>query len=78
MTVDRSTQLQRKLAEVLTEARKQAGISQQVLAKRLSKPQPFVSRYEIGQKRVEVVELLEICDALGVNASDILTKIQKS
>jgi transcriptional regulator with XRE-family HTH domain len=44
----------------LAAARRRANVTQQELAARLHKPQSFVSEYERGQRRVDVVELLVI------------------
>ncbi|HZL58909.1 MAG TPA: helix-turn-helix transcriptional regulator [Stellaceae bacterium] len=47
--------------------RQRAGVTQQELAKRLGKPQSFVSSYENGQRRIDLLEFLRITDALGVD-----------
>jgi transcriptional regulator with XRE-family HTH domain len=44
----------------LADARERAGLTQQQVAKRLRKPQSFVSSYERGQRRVDVLELFRI------------------
>lgn len=51
----------------LAAARDRAGLTQQVLAKRLAKPQSFVSNYERGQRRIDVLELLRIAEVLKEN-----------
>jgi transcriptional regulator with XRE-family HTH domain len=48
-------------------ARKDAGVTQQQLADRIGKPQSFVSKYERGERRVDLVEFLAIADALGLD-----------
>jgi len=45
-----------------------AKLTQQELAARLGKPQSFISSYESGQRRIDVLELLRIVEALGGNA----------
>jgi transcriptional regulator with XRE-family HTH domain len=62
---------------LLIEARKKAGLSQQELAARLKKPQSFVSKYERGERRLDVVEFLHVARALGVPATEIITEIEK-
>lgn len=49
----------------LAALRQRAGITQVVLAKRLGKPQSFVSSYEAGQRRIDLLELVRIVEALG-------------
>jgi transcriptional regulator with XRE-family HTH domain len=57
------------LRKFLVQARIDAHLSQQGLAKKLGKPQSFVAKYESGKRKVDVVEFINICDALGLKAS---------
>jgi transcriptional regulator with XRE-family HTH domain len=52
--------------------RRQHGVSQDELAARLEKPQSFVSSYERGQRRVDLLELIHILRALGDDPSEIV------
>jgi transcriptional regulator with XRE-family HTH domain len=54
------------LQMLLRETRQAAGLRQQDLAERLGEPQPFVSRYESGERRLTILELRWICEILGV------------
>lgn len=56
-----------KLREQFIQARKSAGLTQVDLADRLGRPQSFVSKYERGERRLDVIEFCEVCRALGVN-----------
>ena len=49
---------------LLTQLRKDKGWLQQDVAERLRKPQTFVSKYETGLRRLDIVELLDILRAL--------------
>ncbi len=49
---------------LLMERRKQAGLTQEAVARRLSKPQSFVAKYERGERRLDVLEFLEIAEAI--------------
>lgn len=53
------------LLERLVEARADAGYSQAQLAQRIGKPASFVGKYELGERRLDVVELLVVLKALG-------------
>lgn len=58
---------QKIVGQCLARARLRAGFTQQQLAKQLAKPQSFVSAYEQGQRRIDVMELIVITQALGVD-----------
>jgi transcriptional regulator with XRE-family HTH domain len=59
-------------------ARRRANVTQQELAMRLGKPQSFVSAYESGQRRVDVVEFLLIVRMLGGDPVEIFAKVETS
>lgn len=55
------------LLDLLRQARREAGVSQTELARRLKRPQPFVSYIERGERRVDVIEFYAIMRALGAD-----------
>jgi transcriptional regulator with XRE-family HTH domain len=59
----------------LAAARDRAGLSQKQVARLLRKPQSFVSNYERGQRRIDVLELLRIVETLGDDARAIFMDI---
>ena len=65
----------RRLLDLLVQARKDAGITQVELAKRLAKPQSFVSKFENGERRPDVIEFLDICEAIGVSVAQVLAAV---
>lgn len=65
----RSTPYQRLIA-LLVEARKDAQMTQQDLSARLGKPQSYVSKYERGERRLDVIEFLQV--ALNLKADPYL------
>jgi transcriptional regulator with XRE-family HTH domain len=65
----------KRVGRVLAAARLEKNISQEVLAARLSKPQSFVSSYENGQRRIDVLELIRICRELRANPVEIFKGI---
>ena len=65
------------LQKILVETRQSKSLTQTEIATRLGKPQSFVSKYESGERRLDVVEFLEVCEALSVKPSSILDKIGK-
>jgi transcriptional regulator with XRE-family HTH domain len=57
---------------MLVQARKDSGLTQVDLAARLSRPQSFVSKVERGERRVDVIEFLEISRALEIDPFSLL------
>lgn len=49
---------------LLVAVRKRAGIHQQPLSKKLGRPQSFIAKYEGGERRLDVIEFIEIARAL--------------
>jgi transcriptional regulator with XRE-family HTH domain len=68
---------QAAFCELMIKARKTAGLTQHELAKRLHRPQSFVAKYEGGERRVDVVEFIEICRAISVDSTAVLRKLTK-
>jgi transcriptional regulator with XRE-family HTH domain len=62
----------KRLCGLLIEARQAMGLTQVQVAKRLGKPQSFVAKYEGGERRLDVIEFLEILEVLGVEPSKLL------
>jgi hypothetical protein len=65
----------RIVGAALAAARDRAGLTQAQLAKLLRKPQSFVSNYERGQRRIDVLELLRIVEAVGADARAVFMDI---
>ena len=60
------------LVRALADARKSAGLRQVEVAKRLGKPQSFISKMETGERRIDVVEFLLLCRAIGSDPLELL------
>ncbi len=56
----------RILARLLKEARQRTGLRQSEVAEQLGQPQSFVSKYEAGERRLDVIELRKLCHVLGL------------
>jgi len=63
------------LRGILIEARLNAEVTQAQLASILGVPQSFVSKYEIGERRIDVVEFALICRALKIDSSAAVQKL---
>lgn len=62
---------------MLREARQEAGLTQTQLAERLDIPQAVISNVERGERRLDLVELSEYCDAVGVDLSEFVVRFQQ-
>lgn len=63
------------LTDLLKDERRVAGLTQAELAKKLRRPQSYVSKYERGERRIDVVEFLEIARAIGFDPGEFLRKL---
>ncbi len=61
------------LQKVLTELRKSKGLTQADVAKKLRRPQSFVAKYEGGERRLDVVEFVDVVQALDGDPRELLT-----
>lgn len=61
---------------LLVAARDRAGLTQVEVSTRLRRPQSFVAKYEGSERRLDVVELLDVCAALGVDPHKLIDDMQ--
>jgi transcriptional regulator with XRE-family HTH domain len=61
---------------LLRQMRLDAGLRQADLARKLRQPQSFVSKYESGERRIDILELREICSALGVSLTEFVRRLE--
>ena len=67
--------LYKAVGAALAAARVTADVTQQELARSLRKPQSFISSYESGQRRGDVLELVRICEELGADPRKVFADI---
>lgn len=67
---------QKKLCRLLRQLRLASGLRQEEVAVHLGKPQSFVSKYESGERRLDLLELRQVCGALGVTLPDFVTRLE--
>lgn len=72
-----ATDAQKEVVRVLKNARAEAGLTQQQLADRLGKPQSFVAKYERGERRLDIIELIRIARAMEVRPGKIFSALEK-
>ncbi len=73
-----SSGYQRALLEALRQTREAASLRQLDIAKRLGVPQSFVSKYEAGERRLDLLELEQICDVCGISLCDFLARYEQN
>jgi transcriptional regulator with XRE-family HTH domain len=69
------TRRHQQLCKLLRDARKDSGLTQQQLAAKLRRPQSFVAKYELGERRLDVVEFLDVTDGITADPCDILKRL---
>ena len=69
---------QKALLSLLRQLRTEAGLRQVDMAKALGKPQAFVSYYESGVRRLDLLELRQICGVLGISLINLVRKFESS
>ena len=70
------TEEYRALLERLIWARRKAQFTQLELASRIHRPQSFVSKYERGERRLDVLEFVRVCHVLEVDPCNIIRDIE--
>ncbi len=68
---------QERLNALLRSIRREAGLRQSDLAERLRRPQSYVSKYESGERRLDLIELVEICQAIGISLTDFTQRFER-
>ena len=66
------------LQQLLRELRVAAQLRQVDVAYRIGQPQPFVSKYESGERRLDLIELRQICSALDVPLVELIQRFEDS
>lgn len=65
-----------RLLELLIDARKEAQMTQQDLSATLRRPQSYVSKYERGERRLDVLEFMEVARQLNADPYQLLQEIE--
>ena len=67
----------KSMIKSLVQIRNQQGISQRELADRLKRAHSYIGRIETFERRLDVVDLINICKALGLTNKEILKQFEK-
>jgi len=76
MTISLFTEEYGKFRKLLVKFRLKRNITQSDLAEKLNRPQSFVSKYENGERRLDVIEFLEIAKQLKINIPEFFKKLE--
>lgn len=68
----------KRLQELLRQVRQGAGLRQEDLADLLGEDQWFVSRYENADRRLDLIELRRICQAVGISLVEFVKRFEES
>lgn len=66
----------REFRELLKRLRVEAGIRQVDLAAQLGVPQSFISKYESGERRLDVIETARIAEAIGSSLLQVVRLLE--
>ncbi|MER9559853.1 helix-turn-helix domain-containing protein [Mesorhizobium sp. M0323] len=58
-------------------ARKNIGFTQSQVAEMLSRPQSFVAKYEGGERGLDVIEFLDVTEALKIDPCELLAQMRR-
>lgn len=67
----------RRLIEEVAAARKAARMSQRALAEHLKRSDSYISKFEAGERRLEVCEFIELCEVIGADPGQLISRIQR-
>lgn len=54
----------------------EAKLTQKTLAARLERPQSFVAKYEGGERRLDLLEFIDVADAIGFDPADFVAEFR--
>lgn len=66
------------LRSLLKKVRLDAGLRQVDLAHKIGEPQSFVSKYESGERKLDFIELHNICQAIGISMHDFIDRYEEA
>lgn len=64
------------LLDLFRQIRIEAGLRQVDLARKLRRPQSFVSKYESGERRLDLLELQQVCAALHISVTEFVKRFE--
>lgn len=71
-----NTEDYRRLIELLRTMREEAGLRQSDVARELDVNQTWVSKYELGERRLDILELAQVAKVLGASLTEIIAHLK--
>ncbi|MBB3933354.1 transcriptional regulator with XRE-family HTH domain [Kaistia hirudinis] len=65
------------MVELLVQARKDAGVTQEELGRRIGQRQTFISKVELGERRLDAAEFVEIAHAIAADPYELMRRAQE-
>ncbi len=78
MKIPKENRQREKFLLLLKDIRQKKGIRQVDLAEQLDVPQSFISKYESGDRQLDILELRRICELLGITLNDFVQQLEKN
>jgi transcriptional regulator with XRE-family HTH domain len=60
------------LIDLVKQARLSSGMTQKEICDKLGKPKNYLNKVERGERRLDVVEVFALCEAMGKDARELL------
>jgi len=76
MDRDKWSARQEFLWKLLRDIRKESNLSQFELAQKLQRNQQYVSKYELGERRLDLLEIYDVCNACGVTLAVLVDRAE--
>jgi transcriptional regulator with XRE-family HTH domain len=67
-----------RLAALLRQVRLDTRLTQLQLAEKIGNTQSYVSKYESGEQRLDLIELEAVCQAVGISLTDFVKRYLES
>lgn len=67
-----------RLAALLRQVRLDANLTQSQLAEKIGQTQSYVSKYENGEQRLDLIELEAVCNVVGISLTDFVERYLES
>lgn len=77
MKIPNENRQREKLLLLLKEIRQKRGITQVELAEKIGVPQSFVSKYESGERQLDILELRQICQIIEISFDNFIRQLEE-